>query len=363
MTKGSQPLLAVVVIARNEATHIAMCLDATLKAIAPYPGTPVILVDSDSTDDTVQIATSFPIDVYRYRAGIRTAAAGRWIGAKLVEADYLLFVDGDCEIETAWLPVALTCLQQRPDVAVVYGQRREVYEGVPPGYASAAAPDEATLGGNALYRAAALHAVGGFHPFLASEEEAELLARLHGAAYTAAVTPDLMITHYTIPKDTWRGHLRRIGRRMTIGPGQVLRSAIPQGLFGYHARRLNRLLLMLTYLAAGLACGVADLAGAPAWLAWGWLVVGVVAFVVLWYRRGDLRSTTYIATDWVLGAIGVVVGFLLALPLPRSFDPVVERVQHSASSSEPAILPERWRGSWVTGALASNATAHQRSQS
>lgn len=334
---SSVALLAAVVIARDEARHIAMCLEAALKAVTPLPDTRVILVDSNSMDDTVCIASAFPIDVYRYRAAVRTAAAGRRIGASLVRAHYVLFIDGDSQIESTWLPKALDHLQRHAEVAVVYGSRREVYEGVRAEYRSAAVPGEASLGGTALYRAAALRAVGGFHPFLVAEEEGELLARLTAAGYTAAAIPDLMCTHHTIPKDTVRGHLRRVERRMTIGAGQVLRVALGHGLFGYHVRRLNRTLLMLAYLAVGLGCGVAALLGAGVMPAAAWLALGGLAFAALWYRRGQLRSATYIVTDWVLGAIGVVIGFLSPPLPPEHFEPMVEHVASDWSVSRSAV--------------------------
>jgi GT2 family glycosyltransferase len=321
---NAEPVLAAVVIARNEARHIATCLDAVLTAVAPFPETRVILVDSDSTDETVQIAGTFPVDVYRYRATVRTAAAGRRVGARLVRARFILFVDGDSQIEPAWVRTALDYMQRHARVGVMYGRRHEVYEGMPAGFTSSAAPNETELGGNALYRAAALRAAGGFHPFLIAEEEGELLGRLHAARYEVATTPELMFTHYTVPKDTWRGHLRRICRGMTMGPGQVLRIALGQGLFRYHARRLNRLLVMLAYLLVGLACAVAVRMGAPLSLGAVWFAVGVGAFVALWCRRGQLRSATYIVTDWVLGAIGVMVGFVVRTPSPEDFTPAVE---------------------------------------
>jgi glycosyltransferase involved in cell wall biosynthesis len=332
----AEPVLAAVVIARNEARHIATCLDAVLKAVAPFPDTRVIVVDSESTDETVQIAGTFPVDVYRYRARVRTAAAGRRVGARLVRARFILFVDGDSQIEPPWVRTAVDYMQRHWRVGVIYGRRHEVYEGMPAGFTSSAGPDETELGGNALYRATALRAAGGFHPFLIAEEEGELLGRLHAAGYEVAATPDLMFTHYTVPKDTWRGHLRRVCRGMTMGPGQVLRIALAQGLFRYHARRLNRLLVMLGYLFAGVMCTAAIRIGAPLWIGGVWFGAGVGAFIALWLRRGEVRSATYIVTDWVLGAIGVVVGFLFRTPGPEDFAPVVECLaQRSMAHAAP----------------------------
>ncbi|MGD0949262.1 MAG: glycosyltransferase [Candidatus Binatia bacterium] len=323
---SSLPVLAVVVITRNEEQHIGMCLSAVLRAVQSHPGTRVVVVDSDSDDATATIAAQFPVEVYRYHSATRTAAAGRFVGTQFVSARYILFVDGDSQIEAAWLPSAIDLMERYGQVGVVFGRRREIYEGVSPAYKSALAADEKSLGGNALYRRSALLAAGGFNPYLTSEEEGELRGRLEAAGYKVTQTPELMFTHYTVPKDTWHGQVRRIRRRMMKGSGQVLRAAIPRGLFWYHARRLNRHLVMLAYVALGIASVIAVSTGLPLAILQVWVGVGIFAFAGLWYRRGCFRSATYIVSDWTLGAIGLVMGFLAPLPDPHSFAPVIEPV-------------------------------------
>ena len=61
-----------------------------------------------------------------------TAARARNAGAeRLLQFDggvqFVQFVDGDCEVVSGWLDRALRVLKERPDVAVVYGRRRERY--------------------------------------------------------------------------------------------------------------------------------------------------------------------------------------------------------------------------------------------
>lgn len=324
----AEPAIGVVVVARNEAPTIAACLESVLAALRPHPGARTILVDSSSSDDTVEIARRFPVEILRYRAETMTAAAGRRIGAAEHTAELVLFVDGDCLLEPGWLEEAVEALRRDPAVGVVYGGRREEWlDGATGSRAAGPRPDEYGLGGNALYRRAALEAAGSFNPFLAGEEEAELLGRVLRAGYRPHRTAGVMITHRTVPKASGQEFLRRARAGMTSACGQVLRLSIGQGLFAHHARRFNRYLATLGFLVAGAGCMVAALGlGSPAPLL-GWLAVAGAGFALLALKRGSLAQAAYIATDWLVVAVTMVPG-LLARPRPAdSHRPRVERIQ------------------------------------
>lgn len=324
----NEPILGVVVITRNEAEHIGTCLDALFAALKSFPDTQVVLVDSNSTDETVSVASKFPVMIYRYIAPIFTAAAGRRIGLDLVQAKYVLFIDGDCRIEQFWLTKALKQLNAAPSAALIYGVRREVFEGVSPEFQSEGPKaEEYGIGGNALYRASVLREVNSFNPFITAEEEGELYGRISAAGYGAIRMIEVMFDHYTQPKDTMQEVVRRYRNGLSKGRGQVLRLSISQGLFLYHARRFNRYLLTLAYLFAGIfsiIAGMIFLDTRPPLLS---LTVGLIGFAWLSYRRGSFRAAAYIVTDWLLVSISIATDFLKTPKQPESFNPVVERVK------------------------------------
>ena len=317
--------LAVVVIARNEERHIGKCLEALMWALENYPSTPVFVVDSGSTDRTVEIASQYPVEIYRYSGPLYSAAAGRRIGFERTSSRYVLFLDGDCCIEPGWIEVALERLERDPAAAVIYGNRAEVFEGACASSAKTAlAPDEYGLGGNALYRARALRGVGGFNPYLMAGEEGELLGRIIAAGYYPLSTPETMFIHYTLAKTSVKGFVERLRRGLARGLGQTLRISLSQGLFRYHARRLNRYLLTLAYLASGYISALATIVLGTSAPILVWVACGALGFICLWYRRRSVRSAAFIAADWVSIAVHLPVDFLRAPQRPEDFDPAVE---------------------------------------
>ncbi|HUO09770.1 MAG TPA: glycosyltransferase [Phycisphaerae bacterium] len=181
-------IVGVVIIGRNEGSRLAACI-RSIRAGAP-PETPVVYVDSASTDDSVQIAHDNGADIVQLNPTIPfTAARARNAGAEFLlhrhpALNYLQFVDGDTEVHPRWILHALDYLNHHPHVAVVCGRRRErfpeasVYNllvdmewDTPIGIAE-------EFGGDSLIRAEAFRRVGGYRPEFIAGEEPDLAARL-----------------------------------------------------------------------------------------------------------------------------------------------------------------------------------------
>lgn len=333
-TRTSRPELGIVVIARNEAENIGRTLEAALAAAENHANTSVVLIDSDSTDETVAIASRYPIDVYRYSGPIRSAAAGRRLGGERVDVANVLFIDGDCTLMPDWLPGALALLQADPRNAAVYGLRRNVFKtgGADP-IVRDSQPGEFGMGGNALYRKDVLQEVGGFNPYLGAEEESELEGRIRKRGYRVLDTRTLMFEHHTLPRESTGELLRRIRSGLHRGPGPVLRLAAQQGLLAHHARRYNRYLLMLAYLLGGALALVATLASGRAVVLVAWAATGILMLAVLAWKRGSLREASFIVLDWASVAISLLPGLLRTPRRPDAFAPPIEHVHAQATDS------------------------------
>ena len=176
--------VGAVVIGRNEGESLGRCL-GSLAGLSP-----VVYVDSGSTDGSVVLAREQGAVVVELDLALPfTAARARNAGlSRLRELEpglaYVQFIDGDCELVNGWLEAALAKLRSDPGLAVVCGRRRErrpeasrynrlcdIEWNTPIGEANA-------CGGDALMRAEALQAVGGFAAGLIAGEEPDLCYRL-----------------------------------------------------------------------------------------------------------------------------------------------------------------------------------------
>ena len=210
--------VALVVIGRNEGDRLQRCL-----ASLPTDRLLVVYVDSGSTDGSVAFASGQGVEVVeldpsRPFSAARARNEGFARCRKLQpDLELLMFVDGDCEVVAGWLDRAARELDDRPDLAVVCGRRREsnpersVYNRLadlewdtPIGLAPA-------CGGDALFRVTDFVAVGGFDPSAKAGEEPELCRRLRQAGRKIAridaemTRHDLNMTRFS---EWWRRQFR-----------------------------------------------------------------------------------------------------------------------------------------------------------
>jgi len=182
--------VGVVIIGRNEGERLLCCLQSLTEQV-----TQLVYVDSGSTDDSVSLARNMGAEVVALDMTVPfTAARARNEGFERMRklypyAEYVQFVDGDCEVAAMWLENAMTFLDAQPDVVAVCGRRRERYPdkttynmlcdiewNTPIGEAKA-------CGGDAMMRVMAFENVQGFRADLIAGEEPELCVRFRSAGW------------------------------------------------------------------------------------------------------------------------------------------------------------------------------------
>src|SRR5512140_1055596 len=120
--------LSIVIIARNEAANIARTIESVLRAAARWPDAEILLVDSASTDETVEIARRYPINIVRLDPSwFLSVAAGRHIGMHYTRGELILHMDGDMELDSEWVERSVLYMLAHPQVAAVGGYYRNVY--------------------------------------------------------------------------------------------------------------------------------------------------------------------------------------------------------------------------------------------
>jgi glycosyltransferase involved in cell wall biosynthesis len=194
--------VGVVAIGRNEGGRLADCLASVLGAAGQ-----VVYVDSGSTDGSIGRADALGVVVVELdprmpfsAARARNSGFRRWREID-PQGRYVQFVDGDCQVAPGWLEQAAAFLDAHPEVAVVHGVLRErhpehsLYNLLRDMDYDAPAGEARGCGGNALMRADAFAAAGGFRDDLICGEEPELCVRLRAAGWKIWHLPVPMATH------------------------------------------------------------------------------------------------------------------------------------------------------------------------
>jgi len=319
--EGESPALSVVVITKNEADRVRPCIESIFRAAAELVPFEVILVDSASTDGTVDLATDYPITVLEIpEEHVVSCGAGRYVGDRVARGDLVLHVDGDMKLTDSWLPAAVEYLRENDDVAAVEGclnDRHTVGETV---------LDVDKVGGVMLFDRDALESVGGFAPYLNAYEDVDVGYRLTAAGHRLVRLPIMSAEHPVL--DSIREPVRRWRAGYYHGVGQAIR-------YGATSPRVLRLLLgrqrykfaLLAWTAIGLV-SLGSLAGFLAWVG-----LSALGFAGLARRRGVSDATQFLLSK-ALAAVGAAGGLLDPADPPEAYP--LEAIEVVAPGRMPA---------------------------
>ena len=209
--------VSLIIIGRNEGERLVRCLQS-IKTMRFEAGTyEVIYADSNSDDGSMQRAKNLGARAYCLDSERPTAARGRNLGLRHARAPLVFFLDGDTVVAPDFLARAVAYLDDHPEVAVVWGHRREMYPQhsvynrvldldwiYPPG-------ESAFCGGDAVMRRSVLEEVGPFDPELIAGEEPELCSRIRAAGYKI-MHLDVAMTGHDLAMTRFSGYWRRCFR-------------------------------------------------------------------------------------------------------------------------------------------------------
>jgi glycosyltransferase involved in cell wall biosynthesis len=277
--------LSVVVIGRNEGARLVRCLESVRQAQWQDLRWELVYVDSHSTDGSALRAQRLGARVLSLGDQPPCAAAGRNIGWRAAHGALVLFLDGDTQLDPAFVGRALAVLRADPALVAVWGHRREsnpaqsIYTRVldldwvfAPGRVD-------YFGGDALVRRQALADAGGFDDRLVAGEEPELCRRLRAAGWLIEHI-DAPMTRHDLAITTARAWWQRAERAGLAYAQVAARYAdTPDPLWSAEARRNRR-------HAGGLLAALPLLALA-AWLQPLLAVLGLLAGLLLWARSAS----------------------------------------------------------------------------
>jgi glycosyltransferase involved in cell wall biosynthesis len=196
------PVIGVVIIGRNEGERLTRCILSLHQHISNS-----IYVDSASTDGSLETATKLGVHSLALDMSMPfTAARARNKGfevllMRLPEAEFVQFIDGDCEVLDNWVEVAVDFLLANSQVAVVSGVLNErfpektIYNTLCDFEWKMPIGEVKACGGNAMMRVSAFKAENGFLPALIAGEEPELCVRLRQAGWKVWHLKQAMMLH------------------------------------------------------------------------------------------------------------------------------------------------------------------------
>lgn len=345
-------IVSIIVKALNEERRIASCLEAALAALEGLAGE-VVLVDSMSTDRTVDLALRYPVRVVRLDdVRYRGCGAAVELGWRYCRGRLIYVLDADMLLQPGFLQTALAYLEAHPRVAGVGGKLVDTRLNTTADRqrdrraAGLTAPQQVDdLGGGGLYRREAVEQAGYLaHLSLQAYEEAELGARLRSIGWTLVRLPQTAVLHEG-HAETDRQMLARLWRNGRAKAYAVLlRSSIGKPWLGLVLRKLAHVLAVplmhALALVAALAAGWRG--GAAAALA-AWAGCWLCFLAALMLRKRSVRLGGWHLLLWHYWAVGAAAGLGQRVGDPRAPIPSRElttrdesrRMNHAANANVP----------------------------
>lgn len=114
------PKISVVIPAYNEENYIARCLRSVVEQSLPPDQVEIILVDNNSTDNTVKIAATFPRVhiIHEATPGAGMARARGWSEAR---GAIIASTDADAQVPRHWLKKIVHAFDMQPELVAMSG--------------------------------------------------------------------------------------------------------------------------------------------------------------------------------------------------------------------------------------------------
>jgi len=315
-----------VIIGRNEGEHLQRCFSSVLLASQEALRCGLICravyVDSQSTDNSVELARQNGVPVLYSHPDYGTPSNARNTGVILTKSTYLMFIDGDMELSSEWVVNGVNFLLNNQKAAGVSGLRNDMRLSnhkiilIENYYKTQKEVSivNSDVGGAYLYRRSALEAVGGFEPELPCNEEAVLCCELRSIGWELYRIKVPMIVHWDTKVASPLQAIRHIllSRKSTVS-GVIFRYAVLSSKWWrVYLLGFQKDLLWHTLWGIGM-CAVIAMADMHVGIFL--FLVGTSSYVVgLYNEKGDLNRAVGALLLRTVYVVNFVVGLLLNRP-------------------------------------------------
>jgi glycosyltransferase involved in cell wall biosynthesis len=309
--------------ALNEEKNIERAIKSALQAVDQCQGH-VVLADSGSTDDTIEIASRYNIDIVQLtNSAERSCGAGAQLGYQFARGEFFYLMDGDMVLHSEFLLAAVSFLELNAEYAGVGGLLNEMNvtgesyrilkEKLQSDRNWNAGPVD-HLDGGGLYRTAAIREIGYFaDKNLHSFEEFDLAARLSSAGWRLARIDQYAVDHFGHTTGGYKLLLRRLRSGYAAGCGQVLRRSVRRPHFATVVKKLKHIRVSIAVivwwcvLATSVLLPVTVGAKLTATLC---LLLAPLVFLAI--RRRSASLGLYSIFAWNITAVGFISGLLFS---------------------------------------------------
>lgn len=321
------PFLSVVIPVRNEEAHLGIVLESLLAQDYPAERYEILVVDGDSSDSTPQVVQdtvdAAGVSIKLLRNPRRLSSAGRNVGVRDSSGEYIVFVDGHCEIpsETFLRDTATTFEKSAADclcrpqplntrmngcfqnavaharsTALGHGRDSTIYNS---SYEGTVNPCSA----GAMYRRTVFERVGFYDESFDAVEDVEFNYRVLKAGLIAYMSPCLEVRYQ--PRDRLDGLWRQMER---YGRGRFRLIQKHRGAFSFGQIVPATLLLWLVLGSIG------SLASRPFFLIYGVslaiYIAIILCFSIYLAQRHDFRYAFLCPLIYLTIHLGLGAGFL-----------------------------------------------------
>jgi len=314
--------LSIVVISKNEEKHIAKCLDSVFAEIKAMPATEVILVDSRSTDKTIDIASKYNVKIAVIdKKHKMTPGLGRLIGTQLSKGYFIFFLDGDKILCNGWLKEALSVIDKSDSIAGVIGNIEEGFFEDNGEFRILRVFDyfanknqnsmliAKTLDGTSLFKKEALEKTGGYDPFMRSCEDTDLFLRIEKNKFVVAWTSKIMCRHITDNYDMSE-IATKIFKGYYSGLGVFVRKALKNRVFLKALKAKDVPFRYIGWLFLGMQLFFISFIIKNYLLFFLWLIMTARALIIIFIRQKDKKYFFSIIAHIFGTSLGLIVGFL-----------------------------------------------------
>ncbi len=305
--------VSVIIKALNEEKYIAQAIESALAATA-FCQSEIIVADSGSSDETVKIATGYPVkivqlqEIEQARCGI-----GAQLGYQYAQYEFICLMDGDMRLDDEFITSGMDFLRKHPHMAGVTGhivemqtesleyQRRIIRGGVEK---NTGLIDR--MNGGGLFRQSAIKELGFFTDLnLHAYEEYELGFRLRKKGWKLWRMDRLFARHYGHKTNAYSLALQRWRTGYLQGSGEVLRAHANLKDWKAIIKELPEIRLWgAVYIWWGmiLLSGFSHISV--------FIVLLLTPLLIMAWRRGSVRLASYSVFAWNLHAIAFLQGLM-----------------------------------------------------